>query len=139
MPQSTVPLDIIRESAETCRDAAQHVMGADLTYDEQSLRKVDALISQGWPVGQASPSSVQTWGCFVGECLCRLLGGQVGTNRSGVGCARRLDRRTSAREGGEANAVRAVRVDYALLRSFQSPNRRLTLALQRTSARRLLL
>ena len=83
--QSTI--NLIQESAQVCRDAARANLGTNLEFDEDSILKIDDLISRGWQPGQPSSMTLQVWGCYLGEAMRQTLHGSWVLTDSGLGIA----------------------------------------------------
>lgn len=67
-----------RGDADKARRCFEKDLGVRLGYDEKSLLRVDRVIAEFWPAPRRNPPSplVHAWGCYVGECCRRLLGGR---------------------------------------------------------------
>jgi hypothetical protein len=64
-----------RELAEVCVQTARRVSGVYLDYSRESLRALDEVIRQGWPVGAQPQEVIGVMGCYLGETIIRRLGG----------------------------------------------------------------
>jgi len=89
-PISDDARQLIEQSAELCREAARNTMGISLGYDEQSICQIDAIFSQAWPDGpggdpERNATRNQMWGCFLGEAIRHVLGGNWVHTDAGYG------------------------------------------------------
>lgn len=59
-------------------DTTRQIMGVELKFDEESIMKLDDIISSAWP--ETPPvqldSVVLTFGSFLGEAMRQTLGGE---------------------------------------------------------------
>jgi hypothetical protein len=80
-------LNVILESSEICRNAAKETMSVVLNYDEISILMIDQLITLGWKPGQVHEKTIQVWGCFLGQAMCKALNGEWVKTELGFGVA----------------------------------------------------
>lgn len=83
-------LQVIKQSAQACIDSVRASMKFSLIYDEDSVRAIDKLIQRAWPgrpPAENASMRIQTWGSFLGEAMCQLLGGHWVSTEHGPGVA----------------------------------------------------
>jgi hypothetical protein len=59
-------------------------MNIKLTYDEDTILKIDDIISNAWS-NIPSSKTIQIWGCFLGESIRKILGGSWIETEAGLG------------------------------------------------------
>ncbi len=81
---NTDPTTDFHAYAESCIDIVSQVFGENLAYDEESIRKLDSIIDEGWVTPtEVDETTIDSFGAFLGEATIAVNGGKWVETKNG--------------------------------------------------------